>query len=122
MNDISISVNKEAKLLLHSVFYNRMIQIENKPGETVGFSKQLDIKKIEEKVDLFIERNPYGTFHVRVLKSDAENIEDFKYAVVVHNFVKRETRKPTIYFIVIDNTFTTVEFYQYSLNGVVIPV
>jgi hypothetical protein len=99
-----------------------MIQIESKPGKTVGFEKQMDIKKLEDKLSVFIERNPYGTFHLRILKSDAEDIEDFKYEIVVHNFAQREHRKPTIFIISIDNTFTEMLFYQYALNGVIIPI
>ena len=117
------SLNKEAELLVRNVFHNRMIQLESKVKEQIVFSKQMEIKKLQVKVETFIERNPNGIFEIRILEKNTTNMEQFKFALVVKNFNHADLEKnPTTFFIVIDNTFDEVDFYQLSINGVVMPI
>jgi hypothetical protein len=110
-----ISVNKEVLKLLGSLFYNKLVPLEH----TMHLSKQLVIKKIQDKIEIFIERNPYGQFEIRVLNNNTVDIEDYKYALVLKNYVHEDkSRKSTLFIITIDAPFDSVTFYQMSLNGI----
>jgi len=116
-------LSKEAELLVRNIFHNRMIQLESKAGENIVFSKQMEIKKLQVKVETFIERNPNGIFEIRILEKNTTNKEHYKFAVVVKNFKHANLDKnATTFFIVIDNAFDSVDFYQLSINGVIMPI
>lgn len=119
-------LSKDAQLLLKNLFMNKLVQLESKSEKGIVFSKQLEIGKLRDKVDAFIERNPFGKFEIRVLDKHTENIEDYKYALVVKNYKHEESEsrvvRPTLFIIVIDNAFDTVDFYQMSLNNILMPV
>jgi hypothetical protein len=122
MNDVS-TLNKEAQLLLRNLFYNRLVQLETKSNESIVFSKQMEIKKLQDQVERFIETNPDGKFEIRVLEKNTENIENYRHAIVIKNYRHDdEVKRVTLYFIVIDNAFDSVTFYQVALNGVVLSI
>jgi hypothetical protein len=117
MNEISI--NKEAYKLLNSLFYNKLVPLEH----SMLLSKQLVIKKIQDKIEIFIERNPYGQFEIRVLNNNTVDIEDYKYALVIKNYRHEDKgRKSNLFIITIDAPFDSVTFYQMSLNGLRIEI
>jgi hypothetical protein len=121
MNDISIS--KESLLLIKDIFLNRIIQLESKSKERIVFSKQCEIQKIKAKILIFIEKNAYAKFEIRVLEDNTENIENYKYALVVKNYKHEDKdRKSNMFIIAIDNTFEDAKFYQVALNGVTLSV
>lgn len=119
-------LSKDAQLLLKNLFMNKLVQLESKSEKGIVFSKQIEIGKLRDKVDAFIEKNPFGKFEIRVLDKQTENIEDYKYALVVKNYKYEDAEKrvvrPTLFIIVIDNAFDTVDFYQMSLNNILMPV
>ena len=114
------SINKEAKLLFKNIFFNRQIQLESTSKEKIVFSKQAEIKKLQDRIERFIERRPNGQFEIRVLEKNAETIEEFKFALVVKNY-KNEDRKPKLWYVVIHNAFDDVEYYLVGVNGIIIP-
>jgi hypothetical protein len=125
MSEVSSSINKSAYLLFKQVFNNKMIQLESdaeKKG-SITFSRQLDLNKLQQKVELFIEKYAYGKFELRILEKNADSIESYKYALVIKNYEHEiKERNATLFIITIDSAFTEATFYQMSINGVILPI
>jgi len=123
MNDIQLpSVNKEAKLLLSNIFFNRQIQLESVSKERMVFKTQMVMRSVQDKVEHFIKSKPNGIFEIRVLEAGTDDMDNFKYALVIKNY-KKEQKNSILYFIIISNTFSPndVTFYEMSSNGVRMP-
>ncbi len=122
MEELSNPINKGAYLLLKQMFNNKMVQLESdaEKKETIAFERQLNLNKLQKKVELFIERNNHGKFELRVLEKNAKSIESYKYALVVKNYSFQGKDDGTLFIITIDSAFTEVTFYQMAINGVLL--
>jgi hypothetical protein len=119
-------INKSAHLLFKQMFSNKIVQLESEAArkESNGaFTRQLDISKLKNKIELFIEQRAFGKFELRVLEKNADSIESYKYALVVKNYEKEiKDKHTTLFIITIDSSFTEVLFYQMSINNVIVPL
>ena len=125
MNEASNSINKSAYLLFKQIFNNKMIQLESdaEKKDTVSFSRQLDLSKLQNKIELFIEKRYYSKFELRILEKNAESIESYKYALVIKNYEREiKDKNVTLFIITIDSAFTEVNFYQLAINNVIVSI
>lgn len=123
MNEISSpKLNKEAEHLLSSLFYNKIIQLEDDSKKMIVFSKQAEIKKIQDEVNTFIKRTPYSDFEIRVLEKGTDDNDKFKVSLSFKNFKELTDKRPSRFLIVIDSAFNTVTFYQWSLNNILMRI
>lgn len=114
-------MNKTAKSLLKHLFYDKIVQLEVESKESMTFSKQMEIKHLNDSVELFVEKNPNSNFEVRVLEKNAENNEDYKVALSFKNYNKKDEKSfivpPKELLVVIDNSYSSVSFYAWSIDG-----
>jgi hypothetical protein len=125
MNEASNSINKSAYLLFKQIFNNKMIQLESDAAkkDTVSFSRQLDLSKLQNKVEIFMDKRYYSKFEIRILEKNAESIESYKYALVIKNYEREiKDKNVTLYIITIDSAFTEATFYQVAINNVILPI
>jgi hypothetical protein len=125
MNEASNSINKSAYLLFKQVFSNKMIQLESdtEKKDGISFSRQLDLSKLQNKIELFIEKNDHAKFELRILEKNADNLESYKYALVIKNYEhENKDKRAHMFIITVDSAFTEVTFYQLSINNVMLPL
>lgn len=120
---VTSKLNKETKSLIEHLFYDKMIQLETEAKNLPSFSKQVEIKKTQDKVSKFIDDNPYSNFELRVLYKNTEDRDNFKVAINFSNYNNLiSEKKPSNLMIIVDSSFNNVEFYQWSLNNILLPV
>lgn len=120
-NIISNKLSKDSKSLLNSLFDSRIIALETSKDKIPTFSKQLQLKKLRDEVELFIEKRPNSEFEIRVLDKQAEDNEDYRLAVIMRNYKSKDMdKKPNRFIISIDNSFDSASYYEWALNNVLI--
>lgn len=122
MNEVGISsINKDAKSLLSHLFYDKIIQLGSK-SDQIPVAKQMEIKKIRDKVFTFIERQPNSEFEVRLLDKNTDNKEDYRIALSFRNYKETPETRVNRFLIVIDYVMSSITYYQWAINNVLIDI
>jgi len=121
MNELS-KVNKDAKSLLSHLFYDKIIQLGAEAKHQIGFGKQLQISALKDKIELFIERHPYSEIEVRVLEKGTDDNDNYKISLSFKNYKEKTDKRPDRFLIVIDNAFSIVVYYEWSLNNLLMEI
>jgi len=123
MNEIDvININKDAKSLLDHLFYDKIIQFGSKKSEDTHFIKQVEIKKLRDKVMTFIERNPNSEFEVRLLSKNTDDKEDFRVSIAFRNYKNEPETRVHKFLIVIDYVMNNITFYEWAINNVLLSI
>jgi hypothetical protein len=123
MNEIDVvSVNKDAKSLLDHLFYDKIIQFGSRKNEDTHFVKQVEIKKLRDKVVTFIERNPNSEFEIRLLNKNNDNKEDFRVSLIFRNYKNEPDSRVHRFLIVIDYVMNNATFYEWAINNVLLSI
>jgi hypothetical protein len=110
-------INKDAKSLLSHLFYDKIIQLGAEAKHQIGFGKQLQINKLKDEVELFIEHHPYSEVEIRVLEKGTDDNDNYKVSLSFRNYKEKTDKKPGKFLIVIDNAFSMIIYYEWSLNN-----
>jgi len=122
MNEIEVpSINKDAKSLLSHLFYDKIIQFGTKTDQ-IPVAKQMDIKKVRDKIFTFIERQPNSEFEVRLLNKNTDDKDDYRVALSFRNYKDAPEVRVNKFLIVIDYVMNSVTYYQWAINNVLIDI
>jgi hypothetical protein len=116
-------VAKIAMSLLSHMFFDVILSLEKENSNQVVFGKQLDIRKCMKNVQEFVLTRPYGIFHIEILDSIKRDLTKPMLTVSFQNFDTEIPGKvPMKYHIILDETYTTFEVYQSSIDGILIKI
>jgi hypothetical protein len=122
----TIETPKVAKVilsLLSFLFLDVVMTLEKESSNQVVFSKQLAIKKCLKDIQNFILTHPYANFNVEVLNSLTRDKEDPMLVIAFRNYTNEIPGKvPLKYHLILDETYTTFEAYQSSLDGILLKI
>jgi len=113
-------VAKIAMSLVAHLFFDVMLTLE-KDSSDVVFGKQQAIRKNMNAIQTFILNQPYSTFNIEILDAFTRDLEDPILVITFKNYsTELPDRIPLIYHIILDETYTTFEVYQNSLDGILL--
>ena len=111
------SLDAESRRLMDHLFYQRIVTLENLNGNRLKLSKQLQINKLRERMEMFIREHRYSFFEVSVLE-DIENIDMPKHSIKVRNFPNYKGQvTPNSYLMAIEPSWTNCRIFQLSPTG-----
>lgn len=115
------AVPKIAMSLLTHLFFDVITTLEKQSSNQVVFGKQLEIRKCMKSVQDFVLTHPYGIFNLEVLDSIKRDIKKPILVIAFSNFREETTNRiPMKYHIILDETYTTYEAFQSSLDGILL--
>jgi len=117
-----VKLNKDAESLLNHIFYDRIITLgsKTKDGGTISIEKQIELKRMKDTVLTFVERNVDSEFDIRILHKETEDKENFRVSLTFRNFKEQPENRVNKYMIVLDHSLSSVTFYQWAINNVLI--
>jgi hypothetical protein len=116
------AVPKIAMNLVEHLFWDAIISSEKRSNVDIVIGKQMEMKKQLDTVKRFIMQNPYANFYVEVL-----NVERNKTKPIVTINFQNYTDEipnmmPIVYHILLDPTYTTIEAFKASPDGILITI
>jgi len=114
-------VSKIAMSLLSHLFYDIIMSLEKDSTNQAVMGKQLEIRKCMKAIQEFILTHSYGIFNIEILDSLKRDFENPMLVITFRNFGEELFDKiPMKYHIILDETYTTFEVYQSSIDGILI--
>ena len=111
------SLDAESRRLMDHLFYQRVVTLENLSNNRLVLSKQQQINKLKERINLFIREHRYSFFELSVLE-DNENVDMPKHSIKIRNFPKYvEQINPNSYLIAIEPSWSDCRVFQLSPTG-----
>jgi len=106
-----------SRRLLNSLFYERIATLENLTSSKLVLSKQMQIKKLKDRIKTFIDEHRYSFFEVSILTNEGD-VDKPLISIKVRNFPTYiDDIKPNEYLIAIEPTWTDCQIYQLSSTG-----
>lgn len=116
-------VAKIVLILLTHLFSDVILTLEKEAANQVVFGKQLAIRKCMNDVREFILSHPYGIFTLEVLDSDKRDLQNPILTIGFKNFINDiPNMVPMKYHIILDETYTTYETFQSSIDGILLRI
>ena len=110
-------VNESALALISAMFYGRIQELEKESGVDLVFSKQAQLKVMEEEIRDFVQLKHYSVFEICVLGED-NDINHPWMLIELRNYIQKiEDDEPNRYRLAINDNWGEYRIYQDSLDS-----
>lgn len=104
----SVEVNQLTRNVLSFIFMNKIRDLHELNRKSAVFSKQLNIRKLLDRINNFVKTNPYSYFEIAFGNTFSIKTRNFEH--------KLENHEPNYYKLVIDPTWSDYKVYQLSID------